>query len=105
MAQIEMVYNISVHHMPHFGIFFQLYFINFIKDVFISATNKCLKSPMVLGEYFCVIGCGIIMECYVGHSIRELFSKDLIIPQRGAPIHLNHIISGRRLEKINHAMS
>ena len=45
------------------------------------------------------------MACYVGPSDRDLFLKDTIIPQKGSPIRLNHIISVRRLDKIIQVMS
>ena len=60
---------------------------------------------MKVSEYFCVIGCRLIMDCYVGHYFRDLFLKDPVTPQKGAPIHLNHILSGRRLKKIIKVMS
>ena len=44
------------------------------------------------------------MACYVGHSFRDLFLKYPITPQEFAPIRLNHIISGRRLENIPQVM-
>ena len=55
---------------------------------------------MNLSDYFCVIGCRLIMACYVGHSSRDIFLKDPTTPQKVAPICLNHIICGRRLKKI-----
>ena len=60
---------------------------------------------MNLIDYFCVIGCCLIMDCYVGHSVRDFFLNDHITPQKVDPIRLNHIISGRHLEKITHIMS
>ena len=78
---------------------------NYIKDIVIPETNKRLNSDMNLSEYFCVIGCCLIMACFVGHYIRDFFLKDPINPQKGAPIRLKHIISGRRLEKITQIMS
>ena len=60
---------------------------------------------MVLCEYFCVIGCSLIMACYVGHYVRYFFLKDPITPPKGTTIPPNHIISGRLLGKIPHAMS
>ena len=60
---------------------------------------------MNFSEYFCVTVCCLIMACYVVHSVRDFFLKDLITPQKGAPIHLNHIISGRRLDNITQVMS
>ena len=60
---------------------------------------------MNLSEYFGVIGCRLIMACYVGQSIRDLFLKDPINPHKGSPIRLNHIIYGMRLEKITQVMS
>ena len=76
-----------------------------IKDVVIPETKKCLNSPLVRGEYFRVIGFILIMACYVGHSVGDIFFKDSITPPKGSPILPNHIISGRRLEKITQATS
>ena len=59
---------------------------------------------MNLREYFFVIGYRLIMDFYVGHSIRDFFLKNPITPQKGTPICLNKIISGRRLEKITQVM-
>ena len=44
--------------------------------------QKRLKPQVVLGEYFCVIGCRLIGACYVGHYDRELFPKDIIKPKK-----------------------
>ena len=85
--------------------FMKLYFIEYIKDVVIPDTNKRLKSAMNLSEYFRVIGCLFIMACHVGQYVRDLFFKDPITPQKGSPIHLNHITSGRRLDKITQVIS
>ena len=52
-----------------------------------------------------MIGLIIIMACFVDHSVRDLFLKDTITPQKGAPILLNHIMYGRRLENITQVMS
>ena len=82
-----------------------LYFMEYIKDVVIPDTNKLLNSAMNLSEYFCMIGCILIMAFYFGHSIRDFFWKYPITPQKGAPIRLNHIIYGRRLENITQFMS
>ena len=76
----------------------------YIKYVFIHETNKSIKLAMNLSEYFCVIGCSLIMDCYVGHYVRDLFLKDTITPYKGAPIRLNHTIYGSRLEKITQVM-
>ena len=70
---------------------------DYIKDVAIHDNNKRLKSAMNLSEYFCVVGCRLIMACYVDHSARDFFLKDSITPQKGASIHLNHIIFKMRL--------
>ena len=59
---------------------------------------------MNFSECFCVTGCRLNMACYVGHSFRDLFLKYPITPQEFAPIRLNHIISGRRLENIPQVM-
>ena len=45
------------------------------------------------------------MACYVGHSGRDLFLKDPGTPYKGASVRLNHIVSGRRLEKITQVIS
>ena len=80
--------------------FMELYFMEYIKDVVILETIKRINSYMNLSEYFCMVGCCLIMACYAGHTVRDLFLKDPITPQKGAPIRLNHIIYGRRLDKI-----
>ena len=60
---------------------------------------------MKLSEYFNVIGCRLIMACYVGHSVRDFFLKDAVTAKKCAPILCNHIISGRRLENVTQVMS
>ena len=85
--------------------FMKFYLMAYIKDVVISETNKYLNWDMNLSEYFHVIGCRLIMDFYVGHYVRDFFLKDTITPQKGSPIHLNHIISGRRIENITQVMS
>ena len=77
--------------------FMKLYFIEYIKDVVIPDTNKRLKSAMNLSEYIHAVSFRLIMDFYVGHSVRDLFLKDYITPHKGSPIRLNHSISGRRL--------
>ena len=52
----------------------------YIKYVVIPETNKRLNSAMNLSEYFLVIGCRLIMACYVGHSVRDFFLEDTIAP-------------------------
>ena len=49
------------------------------KDLVIPETNKCLNLPINLSDYFSVIGCRLIMDCYVGHFVRDFFLKDPII--------------------------
>ena len=66
---------------------------DYIKDIVIPETNKRLNSAMNLSEYFSVIGCRLIMACYVGHSVRDSFLKDTITPQKVALIRINHIIT------------
>ena len=95
----------SIYHMSRLKFFMKLYLMDYIKDVFIPETNKCLNSAMNLSEYFRVIGCRLIMACCVGHSFREFFLEYPITPHKGSPIRLNHIISGRRLENITQVMS
>ena len=85
--------------------FMNLYFMDYIKDVVIPETKKRLNSAMNLSEYFSVIGCCLIMACYVGNSVRYFFLKDPITPHKGAPIRRHHIIYGRTLEKITQVLS
>ena len=94
-----------IQHIYCLNFFMKLYLVDYIKDLVIPDTNKRLNSAMNLSEYFCVIGCRLIMCFYAGNSIRDLFLKYTIIPQKGVPICLNHIIYGRRLEKITQVMS
>ena len=104
-ANLKKVYKIRFQNMSRFNLFCQLYFKKYIKDAVNPDTNKHINPSLVLGEYFRMIGCFLIMTCYVGHSVRDLFLKDPIKTQKGAYIRLNHIISGRHLEKITHNIS
>ena len=83
----------------------KLYFMEYIKDVFIPDTNEFLNSAMNFSDYFYVIGCCLVMACYVGHSVRDFFLKYPITPHKGAPIRLNHIIFEINLEKLSQVMS
>ena len=42
----------------------------YIKDIVMPETNKRLNPPVVLSDYFRLIGCRLIMACYVGHYFR-----------------------------------
>ena len=90
--------------MSRLEFFMKLYLMEYIKDVVIHETNNRLNSAMNLSDYFRVLGCFLIMACYVGHYVRDLFLKDTITPQKGAPIRLNQIISRSRFEKITQVM-
>ena len=103
--KLKMNPNQRIQHMSHLDFFIKLYFMDHIKGVVIPDTNKRLNSAMNLSDCFCVVGCRLIMACYVGHSVRDLFLKYPVTPQKVTPIRLNHIISGRRLEKITQIMS
>ena len=74
-----------IQHMSRLNFFMKLYSMYYIKDVVIPETNKRLKLDMNLSEYFCVIGCRLIMHCYFGHFVRDLFLKDPITPPKVAP--------------------
>ena len=102
---MKMTPNPRIQNMSRLELFMKFYFMECIKDVVIPETNKCLNSPMNLSKYFHIVGCLLIMACYVGHYVRDFFLKDPIAPQKGAPMRLNHIISGRRPEKITQVMS
>ena len=95
--KLKMNPNPRIQHMSCLDFFMKFYFMGYIKDLVIPETNKFLNSAMNLSEYFCLIGCRLIMGFYVGHSVRDLFLKDPITPPKSTPIRLNHIISGRRL--------
>ena len=90
--------------MSCLNFFMKLYFMDYIKYVVIPETNKRLNSALNLSEYFRVICCCLIMACYVGHSVRDFFFKDPITHQKAGPIRLNHIVSGRHLEKTTQVM-
>ena len=91
--------------MSRLKFFMKLYLMEYIKDVVIHETNNRLNSAMNLSDYFCVIGCRLIMACCVGHYFRDFFFKDPITPHKGTPIHLKHIISVSRLENIIQVIS
>ena len=90
--------------MSRLEFFMKLYLMEYIKDVVIHETNNRLNSAMNLSDYFRVLGCFLIMACYVGHYVRDLFLKDTITPQKGSPIRLNQIISRSRFGKITQVM-
>ena len=104
-SRVKITTNAMIQHMPCLDFVIKLYSMNYIKDIVIPETNKRLNSAMNLSEYFHVIGCRLVMDCSVRNSVREFFLKNTITPQKGAPIRLNHIISGRRLKKIIKVMS
>ena len=104
-AKINMTTIPRINHMYRLDLFTKLYLMEYIKDVVIPETNKHISSAMNLSEYFPMIGCHLIMACYVGHSFRDFFVKDTITHQKCAPIRLNYIVSGRFLENITQVMS
>ena len=59
--RLNMVSTIRFQNMLYVDIFLQMYSTKIIKDVVISETNRCFKSPVVLIEDFHVIGCNLIM--------------------------------------------
>ena len=95
----------SIQYMYRLYFFVKLYLMEYIKDLVISDTNILIYSAVSLSEYFCVVVCHLIMAYYVGHSGGDLFLEDTITPHKGSVVHLKHIISGRRLEKITRFMS
>ena len=74
-----------IQHMSRLNFFTKLYFMEYIKDVVIPETNKCINSDMNLSDYFRVVVCRLIIACYVDHSFRDFFLKDTITPKKGAP--------------------
>ena len=92
-VRLKMTPKPRIQHISCLDFFMKSYFMEYIKYLVIPETNKHLNSDMNLSDYFHVIGCHLIMACYVGHSVRDLFLKDTITTQKGAPIRLNYIIS------------
>ena len=62
-----------IYHMSLLNFVMNVYFIEYINYVVIHDTKKSINSAMNFSEYFFVIGCRLIMACYVGHSVREYF--------------------------------
>ena len=60
----------------------KLYLMDYIKDVVTPDTNKLLNSAMNLSEYFCVIVCLLVIDCYVGNYVRDFFLEDPITPRK-----------------------
>ena len=104
-SKLKVTPNPRIRHMSCLNFLMKLYLMEYIKDMVITETNKCLNSDMNLSDYLRVIGCCLIMDCYGGHSVRDLFLKDPITPQKGTPIRRNHIVYGRLLENITQVMS
>ena len=104
-ANLKMIPIPRIQLMSRLDFFMKLHFMEYIKNVVIPGTNKIINSAMNFSEYFRMIICHFIMDCYVGQSVRELFLKDPITPQKGAPTPLNHIISRRILDKITQVKS
>ena len=94
-AILKMIPNPRIQQMSRLYFFMEFYFMDYINYVVIPDTNKHLNLAMNFSDYFLVIGCRLIVACYVGHSVRHLFLKDPITPYKGAPICLNHIITRR----------
>ena len=84
-AKMKMTPNPRINHMSHLYFFRKLYFMDYIKDVVILETNKRLNSYMKLSEYFRLIGCCLIIACYVGHSVRDFFLNDPITHPKRIP--------------------
>ena len=72
-SNLKMTLIPNIQHMYRLNVFMKFHFIDYIKHLVIPDTNKRLNSAMNLSEYFCVIGCRLIMACYVGQSDRDFF--------------------------------
>ena len=105
MAKLNVTPNPKIQHISRLDFFMKFYLMDFIMYVVIPETNKCINSTINFSEYFRVIGCRLIMGCYFGHFVRDFFLKHPITPQKGATIYINHIISGRHLDKFTQVMS
>ena len=81
----KMESNIKICSMSRFDIFCHLYFMKYIKDVFVPEAIKYLKSPVVLGEYLREIGFHLTMACYVSHSVRDIIFKGYHYTQKRHP--------------------
>ena len=49
-VKLKMTPNPRIQHMSRLDFFMKLYFVDYIKDVVIPETNKCLNSAMNLSE-------------------------------------------------------
>ena len=54
-AKMKMTPTPRIQHMSRLELFMNLYFMDYIKYVFIPETNKHLNSSMNLSEYFLVV--------------------------------------------------
>ena len=72
--------NPMIQHMLHLDFLVKFYCMEYIKDVVIPETKKRLKSAINQSEQVRVIGCFLIMACYVAHSGRDFFLKYPIAP-------------------------
>ena len=84
-AKMKITPNPRMHHIYCLGLFMNVYFVEYTKYVVIPDTNKRFDPAMNLSEYFCVIGCHLIMDYYVGNSVRGFFLKDNITPIKLSP--------------------
>ena len=80
-SKLKIAPHPRIQHISRLNFSMKLYFVYYINDVVIPE-KKNLHSDMNFGEYFCAIGCRLIMACYVGHSLRDLFLKDTITPRK-----------------------
>ena len=66
-AKLKMTPIPRIQHISRLHFFMKLYFMDYIKDVVIPETKKLLNSDLNLNEYFCLIGCRLIMAllCWI----------------------------------------
>ena len=85
--------------------FMILFPMEWVRNVLIPSTNKKLKVPMTLKEFFVFLGCLLTMARFGGHSRHEWWHKSPPSILRGAPFRLHEYMSYRRFEQIDKALT
>ena len=77
----------------------------YVVEVLLPATNKNLKTPLTLQEFYVFLGCQFFMACFDGITSRKLWwSEKPVSMFEGAPFRLNKYMSGARFEDIISAL-
>ena len=77
----------------------------YVVEVLLPATNKNLKTPLTLREFYVFLGCQFFMACFDGITSRKLWwSEKPVSMFEGAPFRLNKYMTGARFEDIVSAL-